>query len=155
MVEHVTARYPYPDPAGMGWRSCMHTLAQQDWSALLTHPWMLTATESVTPPFGTASLAGMEWALAALAPLGLPPHEAARAVMTITTYVQGTARMLLGDRAPEAEDDPGANWQRRLGEVDLTAYPRLQALVREPPVADRDWLRDGLDVILDGIASRH
>lgn len=155
MVEHVTARYVYPDTAGLTWRDCMHALARQDWSAFLAHPWMLTATETVTPPFGTESLAGMEWALSALAPLRLPLHEAARAVMTVNIYVQGTARVLLGDRAQEGGDDPGRNWQHRLGEVDLTGFPLLQTLVGEPlPAAGRDWLHDGLDVILAGIEAR-
>ncbi|HLS63579.1 MAG TPA: TetR/AcrR family transcriptional regulator [Ruania sp.] len=155
MVEHVTAGHDYPDAADLDWRECMHVLAQQDWSAFLGHPWMLTAVETATPPFGTAALAGMEWALGALAPLGLPPHEAARAVMTINIYVQGTARVLLGDRAVSAEDDPGRNWQRRLREVDLGQFPLLQSVIAQPlPAGERNWLHDGLDVVLDGIEAR-
>ncbi|SFB07984.1 Tetracyclin repressor, C-terminal all-alpha domain [Amycolatopsis marina] len=155
MVEQVTGDYDYPDPAGLRWRECMHVLARQDLSAFLAHPWMLTATATVTPPFGTASLAAMEWALSALAQLRLPPHEAARAIMTINNYVQGTARVLLGDRQANAAEDPGRSWQQRLRDVDLRAFPFLRALISDSlPEGDRNWFEDGLDVILDGVEAR-
>lgn len=157
MVEQVTANYDYPDAARLGWRQCMHVLARQDLSAFLDHSWMLTATATVSPPFGTASLAAMEWALTGLMPLGLPPHEAARAIMTVNNYVQGTARVILGDRPDNAHegDDPGLNWRRRLRDVDLRNYPLVRTLVSDPPPeGDRDWFADGLDVILDGVEVR-
>ena len=152
MVERVTGAYSYPELAGAGWREAMHALARQDWRAMLDHPWMLAATASVSPPFGTASLAAMEWALAALDELGLEPHAAARAVMTINNYVQGSARVMLGERYAETGDDPGRSWQQRLTSVDLDAYPKLARLIAQPiPESDRDWFAAGLDVILDGI----
>ncbi|GAA1253140.1 TetR/AcrR family transcriptional regulator [Prauserella halophila] len=155
MVEQVVAQREYPDPADLDWRECMHVLARQDWSAMLVHPWMITATATVTPPFGAASLASMEWALTALAQLELPLQEAARVIMTINNYVQGTARVVLGDRQAGSDDDPGRSWQRRLRGVDLSASPRLQRLIAEPlPDGDRHWFEDGLDVILDGVEAR-
>lgn len=152
MVDQVTGEYAYPDQSGLGWREAMHTLARADWAAFLAHPWMLTATATVTPPFGTASLAAMEWALTALEELELPPHAAARAVMTINNYIQGSARVVLGDEQAETDDDPGRGWQQRLAGVDLAAFPRLGHLVRQPlPDGERDWFADGLDLILDGV----
>ena len=154
MVEQVTEDYAYPDQAELGWREAMHALARQDWAAFLDHPWVLSATATATPPFGTASLAGMEWALTALDELELPLPVAARAIMTINNYVQGSARVFLGERQSEASDDPGRSWQQRLTGIDLDAFPRLSRLIRDPlPVAERDWFADGLDVILDGIES--
>ncbi len=152
MVEQVSASYAYPERSGLGWREAMHTLARQDWAAFVAHPWMLTATATVTPPFGTASLAAMEWALTSLEELDLPPHAAARAVMTINNYVQGSARVVLGTRQADAADDPGRTWQQRLHSADLEAFPRLRHLIGEPiPAGDRDWFAEGLDLILDGV----
>lgn len=152
MVERVTVAHPYPELTDMGWRDAMHALARQDWRAFLDHPWMLTATASVSPPFGTASLAAMEWALSALDELELEPHAAARAVMTINNYIQGSARVMLGERYDEVSDDPGRSWQRRLTDTGLDAYPKLALLIAQPiPEGDRDWFAAGLDVILDGI----
>lgn len=154
MVEQVTAEYSYPDPAGLGWRERIHVLARQDWSAFLAHPWMLTATTTVTPPFGTASLSAMEWALTALDDLRVTPDVAANAIMTINNYVQGSARVLLGDRQGEAGDDVGHAWQHRLRDLDLTDFPRLRELIDHPiPAGERDTFAQGLDVILDGIAA--
>lgn len=156
MVEQVTGKHAYLDQSGLRWRDAMHALARQDWDTFLAHPWMLTATATVTPPFGSASLAAMERALTAFEELDLPPHSAARAVLTINNYVQGSARVVLGEKRAVADDhsddDPGRNWQRRLTGLDLEAFPRLRHLIDQPPpTGERDWFRDGLDVILDGV----
>src|SRR5699024_165218 len=98
MVDLVTGDYTYPVPEGLGWRQTMHVLARQDWDAFRDHPWMLTATATVAPPFGTASLAAMERALTALEELELAPLVAGRAVMTMNNYVQGSARVVLGEK---------------------------------------------------------
>lgn len=155
MVDHVTGRHEYPDATDLDWRTCMHLLARQDYTTFLAHPWLLTATSTATPPFGTASLAAMEWALTALTQLRLPPHDAGRAVMTINHYVQGTARVVLGERPAGAGPDPGRNWQQRLRNADLGDFPLLRELISDRlPDEDRDWFEDGLDVILDGIQAR-
>ncbi|MFD0556165.1 TetR family transcriptional regulator [Stackebrandtia endophytica] len=155
MVGHVTGRYAYPDRTGMSWRECLHQLARRDRQAFEDHPWMLAATATVTPAFGAESLASMEWALAALEPLELSTHEAARAIMVINNYVQGSTRIALGDRDSDATDDLGQNWRTRLGDVDLAEFPRLAQLIQRPPTdAGDDWFGDGLDLILDGIQQR-
>ncbi|QBI53086.1 TetR/AcrR family transcriptional regulator [Streptomonospora litoralis] len=156
MVDRVAGRYAYPDPAGMDWRERMHALARTDWRMFVEHPWMLAATANLSPPFGAESLAGMEWALDALEPAGLEPHQAAQVVMTVNHYVQGSVRVVLGEAARSADtDDPGANWRQRLHDVDLERFPRLHDLVRRPlPRTERDWFAEGLDVILDGVQSR-
>lgn len=152
MVERVTADFSYPDRDGLDWRGCMHALAGQDRASFAAHPWMLVATATVTPPFGTASLAAMEWALTVLEDSGLRPEIAARAIMTINHYVQGSVQIALGDKAPGAGEDPGHAWRQRLEEVDISEFPRLSELIAAPgPTVDRDWFADGLDLILDGV----
>lgn len=130
----------------------MHILARQDWASFLAHPWLLTANATVTPPFGTASLAA---ALSALEELHLMPDEAARAIMTMNNYVQGSARVALGDRQADAGDDPGRAWQHRLHDLDLGDFPHLSRLIaHRHPAGERDWFTSGLDVILDGVEAR-
>ncbi|MGO1627272.1 MAG: TetR/AcrR family transcriptional regulator [Microbacterium sp.] len=152
MVERVTSDFSYPDRDGLDWRGCMHALAEQDRASFHAHPWMLVATATVTPPFGTASLAAMEWALDVLEAVGIPSADAARAIMTINNYVQGSARVALGESSDAISDDPGHAWRERLQDADLAAFPRLHRLIAGPgPAADRDWFADGLDLILDGL----
>lgn len=156
MVDTVTGRYAYPDAGDLGWRDRMHVFARRDWTMYLGHPWMLAAVSTLTPPFGPEAFRAMEWALTALEPLGLEPAESARAIMTINNYLQGSARVALGERVGEqATDDPGETWQARLRTVDLAGYPRLQRLIetRLSPHG-RAWFESGLDVILDGIEAR-
>lgn len=151
MVERVTADFSYPDREGRDWRECMHALAVQDWASFQTHPWMLPATATVTPPYDTASLAAMEWGLQVLEDAGIPRAKAARAIMTINHYVQGSARVSLGE-STAATDDPGHAWWERLSGTDLSAFPHVHQLISsEPPSLDRDWFAEGIDLILDGI----
>lgn len=152
MVERVTIDFSYPDRDGRDWRGCMHALAEQDRASFQAHPWMLAATATVTPPFGTASLAAMEWALDVLEGAGIPAPDAARAIMTINHYVQGSARIMLGEAAPTVDHDPGRAWRERLHDAELSDFPRLHRLITGPaPAADRDWFAGGLDLILDGL----
>lgn len=151
MVERVTADFSYPNREGRHWRECMHALASQDRAAFQMHPWMMSATATVTPPYGTASLAAMEWALEVLEGAGFPPAKAASAIMTINHYVQGSARVALGESSA-ATDDPGHAWRERLAGTDLSTFPHLHGLIAdESPSRDRDWFADGLDLILDGL----
>lgn len=151
MVEQVTADFAYPDRHEMNWRECMHALAEQDWASFQTHPWMLVATATVTPPFGTASLEAMDWALSVLQDAGISLTGAAQAIMTINHYVQGSARVALSETAPD-KGDPGHAWRERLHDVDLSRFPRLSQLILGPgPAVDRDWFTEGLDLLLNGI----
>lgn len=149
MVERITADFSYPARDGRDWRDCMHALANQDRASFHAHPWMLTATATVPPP---ASLAAMEWALEVLEGAGFSSTEAARGIMAINHYVQGSARARLGLYPDIAEDDQGRAWQQRLGDTDLSSFPRLQHLIAVAASAgERDSFADGLDLILDGM----
>ncbi|MBB5907159.1 TetR/AcrR family transcriptional regulator [Actinoalloteichus hymeniacidonis] len=156
MVDTVTEAYAYPDADGLDWRARMHLLAKHDWDMYEAHPWLLFADLTATPPFGTEGLKSMDWALAALEPLGMPLAESARAIMTINKYLQGSARSELGERRGQRSDHgPETRWRDRLAEVDLSEYPRLQLLVTlGEPGTGRPWFDSGLDLILDGIAAR-
>lgn len=152
MVERVTVEFSYPDRNGRDWRACMHALAEQDRASFVAHPWMLIATATVTPPFGIASLTAMEWALAVLESAGASPENAARTIMTINHYVQGSVRVTLGERSPDTGDDPGHAWRESLRDIDLSEFPRLGELISGAgPAVGRDWFADGLDLILDGL----
>ncbi|ACQ79629.1 transcriptional regulator, TetR family [Beutenbergia cavernae DSM 12333] len=161
MVERVTDAYAYPDPAGMDWRARMHAMARREWDMYVEHPWVLVVLATATPPFGPASFRAMEWALAALEPLRLAPEDAGAAIMTVTNYLQGSARVVLGrPQRDDAEEllesvDPGTLWRERLSAVELADYPRLRALISSPFLRDpAAWFENGLDVVLDGVAAR-
>ena len=173
MIDTLHARHAYPDPGGLDWRERMRLLARHDWAMYTAHPWLLTAAATVAPPAGPHMLASMEWALTALEPLDLTPPQAGRAIMAVTHYLQGSARMALGDETGPggasglgdtgdlADRSPGNAWRRRLGGEDLSGFPRVAALVSSSPESDEDdgkkggdWVLTGLDMVLDGIAAQ-
>ncbi|GAA1090559.1 TetR/AcrR family transcriptional regulator [Nocardiopsis metallicus] len=172
MIDTLHSRYAYPDPGDMDWRERMRLLARHDWDMYTAHPWLLTATATLAPPVGPHMLASMEWALAALEPLELTPEQAGRAIMAVTHYLQGSARLALGGEGDLDERNPGNAWRRRLSGDDLSAFPRVAALVdsasgsgseaRTPgsessadaDTGRADWVVSGLDMVLDGIAAQ-
>lgn len=172
MIDALHSRHAYPDPGDMDWRARMRLLARHDWDMYTAHPWLLTATATLAPPVGPHMLASMEWALTALEPLELTPEQAGRAIMAVTHYLQGSARLALGGEGDLDEPNPGNAWRRRLSGDDLSAYPRVAALVDSgtgpasspvpgsasaetgPEGGDGAWVMSGLDMLLDGIAAQ-
>ncbi|WP_307869235.1 TetR/AcrR family transcriptional regulator [Nocardiopsis sp. B62] len=164
MIDSLHSRHAYPDPGDLDWRGRMRLLARHDWRMYTAHPWLLTATATLAPPAGPHMLASMEWALGALEPLRLTPGQAGRAIMTVTHYLQGSARLALADPAggsgarESPGDGPGEAWRGRLGGDDLSAFPRVAALVASAPddgaTRGDDWVMTGLEMVLDGIAAQ-
>lgn len=152
MMEAIHQRHAHPEPGDLGWRERIHLMARHDWDMYMAHPWMLTTAATLAPPAGPHMLASMERTLRALAPLGLTPAAAGRAVLNITYAVQGSARLALGSGS-EPGGGPGEAWQQRLAGEDLSAYPRLAELVGSF-TGDSDWVTAGLDTVLDGIAAQ-
>ncbi|MEU3017383.1 MULTISPECIES: TetR/AcrR family transcriptional regulator [unclassified Nocardiopsis] len=168
MLDSLHSRHAYPDPGDLDWRARMRLLARHDWEMYTAHPWMLTAAATLAPPVGPHMLASMEWALTALEPLGLSPGQAGRAIMAVTHHLQGSARMALAPSETHPRNPDGGNaatgpapgdaWRGRLGGDDLSAFPRVAALVGSAPEDDEtggeDWVMTGLEMVLDGIAAQ-
>lgn len=165
MVDQVLGEraLPGPDePRPDDWREQIEIYSRETRAMFQRHPW-LCQVSTIRPPVGPGMLAGREYLLSALLPLGLSPTETNTAALAITTYVDSAvgleAESELVERATGQTND--AWWYERndLWETyfDVERHPAMteiwnangyQSSTRE---AAADSYRYGLDRLLDGI----
>ena len=153
MTELVGAELDLPEPTG-DWRADMHMVAGKQRDLVHRHPWLIT-TLSHLQPLGPASLALLEFALAALEPAGLSVRDRLETIALVNGFAHNMVRTELDGRAAAA-DPQRARQFAMLPELLATGrYPRFAAVIAqggEPetfdPAAHFDRL---LDRILDGL----
>ena len=142
-----------PVPHG-DWRAALRAWAEQQIAVLLAHPWILSLRLH-GPPMGPNSLAFVERALAAMAPLPLEPWERMAVVGLLSSYALSEARLSVD----ATESTLGYGEQLRLL-VDPDRFPALHDVVSSgqlddvrPPAPGTidDATRFGVERILDGV----
>jgi AcrR family transcriptional regulator len=150
-----------PDPASR-WPQRLAALAQQHWTLLLSHPWLLQISAS-RPLLGPNMTALYDGELAAVDGLGLTDIEMDLVVSLLDDYVRGAARGAV--EAAEAQTRTGISdqqWWETYGPllaevVDPDRYPTA---IRVGTAAGAEYgaahdaarsFRFGLQRIIDGI----
>jgi AcrR family transcriptional regulator len=152
MAELVGAELDLPEPTG-DWRADMHVVAGKQRDLVHRHPWLIAAVSHLQP-LGPATLALLEFALAALEPAGLSAQDRLETIALINGFVLNIVRVELANRTVDPQQQ--ARQFALLPELLATGrYPRFAAVIAaggEPeafdPVAHFDRL---LDKILDGL----
>jgi AcrR family transcriptional regulator len=151
MVELVSAEIDLPEPSG-DWRADMHLVAGRQRDLAHRHPWMIAAVSHLQP-LGPATLAFLEFALAALEPTGLSARDRLETIAMVNGFVlYSVGAELAGSPDPEEQ----ARQFAMVPELLATGrYPRFAAAIAsggEPetfdPAAHFDRL---IDKILDGL----
>jgi AcrR family transcriptional regulator len=168
MVDEVLAERQLPgpgEPRPAGWRQQVELYSEQTRAMFQRHPW-LARVSTVRPPVGPGMLAGREYLLSVLLPLGLSARDTNTAALSITMYVDSAAGLEaeneLVERATGQSNE--AWWYDRndLWETyfDVERHPAMTAIwnangyhdtVRD---AATDAYRYGLDRLLDGIQAQ-
>lgn len=156
MVGHVTREQQYPQPTG-DWRTDLHRLAHLQRALALHHPWLMDAV-SHTQPLDEGTLAYLEFGLAALEPLAMPPTAAMETLALMTGAVLNLVRSHLTATATPAVDprqqaDQHADLARLLA---TGRFPRLATALTAASPDGQDLDLDAefdrlLDRILDGL----
>ncbi|MEV5828822.1 TetR/AcrR family transcriptional regulator C-terminal domain-containing protein [Spirillospora sp. NPDC052242] len=143
-------------PGAGAWRDALVRHVTQSRRVMRAHPWV-PALVGTRPLLGPNALAGSERVFGILAAAGLAGDELTAAASAVSSYVTGfvatenmwRARM----RDPADEADLRRSTHEHLA-ARADAYPALAAHSR-PENADFDaGFRQGLDIVLDGIAAR-
>jgi AcrR family transcriptional regulator len=156
MVEHVTREQQYPHPTG-DWRADLHRLAHLQRALVLQHPWLVDAVSHVQP-LNEGTLAYLEYGLAALEPLAVPPAAAMETLALMTGAVLNLVRSHLAAAAAPAPD-PQQQADQHAGLASLLAtgrFPRLATALTAASPDGQDLDLDAefdrlLDRILDGL----
>jgi AcrR family transcriptional regulator len=152
MAELVSAELDLPEPSG-DWRADLHTVAGRQRDLVYRHPWLVTAVSHLQP-LGPATLALLEFALAALEPTGLPIPDRLETIALVNGFVLNLVRVEFASRSADPRQQ--ARQFAMLPELLATGrYPRFAAAMADGPepeafdaVANFDRL---LDKILDGL----
>jgi AcrR family transcriptional regulator len=152
-----------PEPGPDGWRAKLELLARLQWGAYRRHSWLApTVLNSLMhPPVVVNGLLQLDWALRALAGLGLPARTMLHTTVTVNGYVAGIAV----SQALEVETEqatgmsgkhPGKADEAMLAELfESGRFPTLSSMGAETgQLDDLDELFEfGLQRQLDGIAA--
>jgi DNA-binding transcriptional regulator YhcF (GntR family) len=159
MADAVFAEWPLPDSAPDGWRACFEVMARRHWAMYQRHPWVAQVISFTRPEPTPHALPNTEWTLNALDGLGLDPTTMLYLVVTLFSYVRGTAVNL--ESEVEAERDTGltddewmAEQEERMAAIASSGeFPALTSLI----ATDIDFNLErffefGLQRLLDGMA---
>jgi AcrR family transcriptional regulator len=153
MTELAGAELDLPEPTG-DWRADMHVVAGKQRDLVHRHPWLITALSHLQP-LGPATLALLEFALAALEPAGLSTRDRLEAIALVNGFAHNMVRAELDGRAAAAAPQQARQYAMLPELLATGRYPRFAAAIAqggEPetfdPAAHFDRL---LDKILDGL----
>jgi AcrR family transcriptional regulator len=163
MADRAYGEIPIPRDTAVPWQERLAALAQEHWTLLLSHPWLLQIAAS-RPLLGPNMTAFYDTELAAVDGLGLSDVDMDLTASLLDDYVRGAARGAV--EAAEAQTRTGVSDQQwwetygpLLAEVlDPARYPtavRVGAAAGAEYGAAHDQIRSfrfGLQRIIDGIA---
>jgi len=71
MVDAVYGQHPPQEPPPAGWRAQLSQLSRLQWTIFQAHPWLARVTSFTRPQLAPGGMAHTEWAMRAVASLGL------------------------------------------------------------------------------------
>jgi AcrR family transcriptional regulator len=162
MLDAVLGEVELPPPPGKDWRGAVYALELDTWAALERHPWYARLVHT-RPPLGPNALRRTEWLLGVFRRLGADLGTAMGYVSLVERLVIGLAVQVAEEARSQPEVDfsaPGGAAAALAPLRELTgatgAYPNLAAWAAAPSGPSPDeQLELGLNMILDGIATRH
>ena len=160
MIDMVFTEYPPQEPPPVGWRAQLGQLARLQWRICKEHPWLARATSFTRPQLAPGGMAHTEWAMRAVAGLGVDPATSLYVVLTLIAFTLGTAANLESEaEAEQATGVTSSEWMEQQEEsfegiTGSGRFPHLRALADEPGFdMELDTLFEfGLERVLDGLA---
>ncbi|GAA3869324.1 TetR/AcrR family transcriptional regulator [Streptomyces sedi] len=161
MLDHVSAPNE-PDEAeiaGESWLTRLERTGRETYQLYVDHPWLLQVNQS-RPVLGPNSMLGLEYSLATLDGLSLTDPEKIQVIVTLDSYVTGTARhyALLRQAHEETGISDEEFWAAQGPAIEEAmreySFPHLMRLSGEAfSMSQQSMLDFGLERVLDGIAS--
>ena len=160
MVQHILAARMEPparsnDPVGT-----LTTLAEQEWRAYESHPWLVSVMASARPPLVPAVLDASRGAIDAFMALGLNDDTALNRYLALSAYIQGMGLLLITERRESVRSGTShhAWWSEEIRRLDRTGttlrHPWLTELAAQPGADGFDanaCFHDGLHRVVSGL----
>ncbi|SOD63633.1 transcriptional regulator, TetR family [Streptomyces zhaozhouensis] len=161
MLDHVSApsSHDEAETAGESWLARLERIGRETYRLYLDHPWLLQVNQS-RPVLGPNSMLGLEYSLATLDGLSLTDPEKIQIIVTVDSYVTGTARhyVLLRQAHEETGITDDEFWEAQGPAIEEAmtrhSFPHLMRLSAEAFSMSQESMLDfGMERVLDGIAS--
>jgi AcrR family transcriptional regulator len=159
MADAIFGEWPPAEPPD-GWRDCFELMARRQWAMYRQHPWVAQVISFTRPEPTPNALPNTEWMLNAIDGIGLDHQTMLYFVLTLFSYVRGTAVNL--ESEAEAERDTGLTddeWMQeqepRMASITLSGeFPVLARVVeRDIDFNLESFFEFGLQRLLDGMAA--
>jgi AcrR family transcriptional regulator len=142
------------------WRERLEAFARREWALYLRHPWALQVPQG-RPMLGPNSMAATDIALRAVDGIGFTEDEMLAAVVTLSAFVSGLAKMVVeANQATERTGIADDEWWEIQGEFvgPAVAAGKLPMLTKVGEAGAFDSMFDnfefGLRCVLDGLAAQ-
>ncbi|MFE3866337.1 GntR family transcriptional regulator [Streptomyces goshikiensis] len=160
MADAAFGEHALPERPPPHWRERLELSAALQWRLYRAHPWLAGAMNLNRPLLIPNGIRHIDWALAALAGLGLDDDTRMHAAVTLFGYVRGHAVDLEPESdAARTSGVSGQEWMRaqetRLAAlVDGGAFPAFAEVRADSALTPESLLQYGLAALLDGLALR-
>jgi AcrR family transcriptional regulator len=162
LVQQLLARPHRAAPSSGSPVRTLTRLAEEEWAAYRSHPWLVSLLASSRPPLVPAVLDAARASTEAFMALGVDPPSALGRYIALSGYVQGMALLLLAEREEATRSGTAyrAWWSQEGRRLDRTGVRRRHPWLEEasggtlPDAFDADadtWFRDGLGRVLAGL----
>jgi AcrR family transcriptional regulator len=142
------------------WRERLEAFARQEWALYLRHPWMLQVPQG-RPMLGPNSMATTDISLRAVDDIGFTEDEMLAAVVTVSAFVSGLAKMIIeGMQASERTGIADDEWWEIQGEFvgPAVVAGKLPMLTKVGEAGAFNSMFDnfefGLRCVLDGLGAQ-
>lgn len=160
MADATFGEHALPERPPPHWRERLELSAALQWRLYRAHPWLAGAMNLSRPLLIPNGIRHIDWALAALAGLGLDDDTRMHAAVTLFGYVRGHAVDLEPESAAARTSGvSGQEWMRaqetRLAAlVNGGAFPAFAEARADSALTPESLLQYGLTALLDGLALR-
>ncbi|RFU83449.1 TetR/AcrR family transcriptional regulator [Streptomyces triticagri] len=153
-----TAAAAEREAAGQDWRAAVDSMAREQLALIRRHPWLLGINRARTV-LGPSALRGLEAAVGPLSAMGLSDPEMISVILTVESFVTGTARREF--EAAEAVRETGLSDESFWGSqepylvraMESGEFPLLAALSPDTFDAEFDHFEFGLARLIAGFES--
>lgn len=162
MAQHILARHAARRPPDEDPVDTLTRLAEDEWRAYCTHPWLVGVMASTRPPLVPAVLEAAQAAIHVFTGMGLDDATALHRYLAFSAYIQGMGMLLTAEQQESGRSGTSFRgwWAAELRRLDRSGaalrHPWLSALSHAAPTDGFDpseAFRHGLDRVIRGLTA--
>lgn len=161
MAQHIFSSTMQPQSRADDAVGRLCRLAEQEWGAYESHPWLVSVMASTRPPLVPAVLDAARATIEVFLELGLDGEAALNRYLALSAYIQGMGLLLIAEHEESVSSGPSyrAWWSEEIRRLDRTGstlrHPWIAELADQPRADSFDanaCFRASLHRVVSGLA---